>query len=110
MSFLTQIRQKDKGKEIVLIVDNASIHKSKETTAYLERYKNIHIFYLPPYSPQYNPVELFWKWIKPKVYGFSPLGGLKVLIRRFRKLLWHYNWKTMVNPINFKLESFTEIL
>lgn len=26
------------------------------------------------YSPGYNPVELFWKWIKPKVYGFSAVG------------------------------------
>jgi transposase len=30
IGFLTQIRQKDEGKEIVLIADNASIHKSRK--------------------------------------------------------------------------------
>jgi len=50
---------------------------------------------LPTYSPEYNPVELFGKWIKPKVYGFLALGGIEELISRFRKLVWYYKqWKS----------------
>ena len=37
---------------------------------------------LPTYYPEYHPVEFFWKWIKPKVYGFSALGGIAELIFR----------------------------
>lgn len=38
-------------KETVAVIDNASIHISK-------------IFYLPPSSPQLNPIEILWKFMK----------------------------------------------
>ena len=72
LQFLTQLNQRTPNKEIVIILDNASIHKSKKTKEFLGRHKNIHLFYLPPYSPEYNPVEIFWRWIKPKGI-FPPL-------------------------------------
>jgi transposase len=104
------MQQRTPGKQIVIILDNASIHRSKKTKKYLERHKNIHLFYLPPYSPEYNPVEIFWRWIKPKVYGFTALGGLEELISRFRKFVWNYNEKRLVNPIRFELETYADIL
>jgi len=91
-------------------LDNATIHKSKKVKKYLKRHKTIHLFYLPPYSPEYNPVELFWKWIKPKVYGFSAFGGIEELINRFRKYVWHFNNGRIVSPIKFKLETYKDIL
>jgi transposase len=104
------LRQRNPGKEIVIILDNASIHKSKKVKKYLERHPSIHLFYLPTYSPEYNPVELFWKWIKPKVYGFAPLGGIQELVRRFRKYVWHYNNEFMINPINLNFEAYKDLL
>jgi transposase len=76
----------------------------------LKRHQNIHLFYLPTYSPEYNPVELFWKWIKPKVYGFSALGGIAELISRFRKLVWHYNKGTLHRPIKFNFKAYGKLL
>jgi len=108
--FLTQLRQKTPKKEIVIILDNASIHKSAKVKSFLNRHLNIHLFYLPTYSPEYNPVELFWKWLKPKVYGFSAFGGISELISRFRKLVWHYNRGKLNNPIKFNLNSYKLIL
>ena len=108
--FLTQLRQRTPGKHIIIILDNATIHKSKKVRTYLKKYKQIHLFFLPPYSPEYNPVEIFWKWLKPKVYGFSAFGGIQKLIERFRKIVWHYNNDRLVNPIKFKLETYEDIL
>ena len=108
--FLRQLKQRTPNKEIVIILDNASIHKSKKTNLFLQCHKNIHLFYLPPYSPEYNPVEIFWRWIKPKVYGFSALGGLSMLVSRFRKHVWHYNEKTLPNSISFNFRAYTDIL
>lgn len=108
--FLTQLRQRTPKKRIIIILDNASIHGSRKVKAYLKRHENIHLCYLPTYSPEYNPVELFWKWIKPKVYGFSALGGIQELISRFRKLVWHYNNNRLPNPINFNLKPYADIL
>ena len=47
-------------EEIVLLMDGAGWHKSKE----LVIPSNIDIIYLPPYSPELNPVERLWLYIK----------------------------------------------
>ncbi len=61
--FLAQlIRHKRKGKTIVVIVDNASWHKSRELQPWLEAHKGIiRLDYLPPYSPDLNAIERVWK-------------------------------------------------
>ena len=50
---LNNLSEKLKKEEIVLIMDKASFHKSKQ----LEIPKNIKIEYIPPYSPELNPQE-----------------------------------------------------
>ena len=50
----------------VIIMDNASFHKSQETKRLLEE-KRCRILFLPPYSPDLNPIECFWANFKRKV-------------------------------------------
>ena len=52
---------KDKSK-IYLICDNAGYHKSKKIREYLEG-KKIELLFLPPYSPNLNPIERLWKFM-----------------------------------------------
>lgn len=64
---------------IVLILDNAAIHKSSMVKKFVEdNYKDrLELFYLPPYSPELNPVELLWANIKSKKlhkYFFNSLN------------------------------------
>ena len=40
--FLTQLNQRTPSKEVIIILDNASIHRSKKTRSFLQRHKNIH--------------------------------------------------------------------
>ena len=47
-------------EDIVLFADNAGWHKSKE----LNRPANIRIELLPPYSPELNPTEHLWDYIR----------------------------------------------
>lgn len=110
LSFLSQLRQKDPGKQVVIILDNVSIHKSGKVKRYLKRHPDIHLFYLPTYSPEYNPVELFWKWIKPKAYGFLSFGGIQELMSGFGKLVRKYNCGKYYNPIKFNLKTYKKIL
>jgi transposase len=46
-----------------LILDNLSVHKVKGVLQPLTD-KGINIAFLPPYSPDYNPIELAWSKIK----------------------------------------------
>ena len=50
----------------ILIIDNASFHKSKKITALIEQAK-CKILFLPPYSPDFNPIEHFWSAVKKKI-------------------------------------------
>ena len=47
----------------VILLDNSSVHTSKLVRATLEECKIKYIF-LPPYSPDLNPIELLWAFVK----------------------------------------------
>lgn len=48
----------DSDRKVLLILDNLRVHYSKKVKAWLEKHKDeIELFYLPPYSPEYNPDE-----------------------------------------------------
>jgi transposase len=50
----------------VVIMDNASFHKSKRTRELIER-AGCKLLYLPPYSPDFNPIEKFWGTLKQRI-------------------------------------------
>lgn len=60
------IESNPETKTIHLILDNAGYHKSKEFTEWIANSK-IKIHYLPPYSPNLNPIERLWKIMHEKV-------------------------------------------
>ena len=49
-----------------VIMDNAAFHKSDELFEIAQRY-NIHIIYLPAYSPDLNPIEKVWANFKRNI-------------------------------------------
>lgn len=58
--YLEELSKEYKGKKILMIMDQAGWHRSKE----LKIPENIKIMFLPPYSPELNPVERLWKKTK----------------------------------------------
>ena len=50
-----------RGRHALLILDQAGWHESSKK---LIVPKNITLLSLPPYSPELNPVERLWRWIK----------------------------------------------
>ncbi len=55
----------------VLILDNASFHKSTESQKLVET-AGCKILFLPPYSPDLNPIEKYWANMKIKVRELLP--------------------------------------
>lgn len=47
----------------VVIMDNAAFHKSKRTKDLIESV-GCTVLFLPPYSPDFNPIEKFWANMK----------------------------------------------
>ena len=64
--FLKAIRTKNPDeKRITLILDNANYHRAKKVRALAKKLR-IKLLYLPPYSPNLNPIERLWKFMKKK--------------------------------------------
>jgi len=55
----------------VVILDNASFHKSKESKKLVEE-AGCQLMFLPPYSPDLNPIEKCWANIKTKTRELLP--------------------------------------
>jgi transposase len=53
-------------KKIHVFCDNASYYRNKAVLQHLETSKII-LHFLPPYSPNLNPIERLWKWMKERV-------------------------------------------
>ena len=52
----------------VIIMDNAAFHK-KEVLYQISKKYSQELIFLPPYSPEYNPIEHTWSALKRKVAG-----------------------------------------
>lgn len=67
-------------KELVpgqyVVMDNASFHKSQKTKELIESV-GCKIIFLPPYSPDFNPIEKFGanmkRWIEHNILNFNEL-------------------------------------
>jgi transposase len=65
--FLCELRKRNPGKyKIHVILDNAGYHHDAELQKFAEGLA-IEIHYLPPYSPNLNPIERLWKIMHEKV-------------------------------------------
>lgn len=55
----------DKEK-VHIFCDNAAYYRNSAVKRYLEK-SRILLHFLPPYSPNLNPIERLWKWMKERV-------------------------------------------
>lgn len=58
--YLQELANAYEGKKILIFMDRAGWHTSKK----LSIPATIQIEPLPPYSPELNPVELLWQWLR----------------------------------------------
>jgi transposase len=61
--YLAELSKAHPGKEMLIIWDGAGWHHSHD----LEIPANIQVHFLPPYSPEPNPVERLWRWLRRHV-------------------------------------------
>ncbi len=88
ISFLRKIRDINPRKRIVIVLDNFRTHHAKKVKEEAEK-MNISLVYLPPYSPDLNPIDNIWKSVKKLVSEVSLLDieELKETIAKaFKKL------------------------
>ncbi|MEP0791838.1 MULTISPECIES: transposase, partial [Cyanophyceae] len=97
-----------RGAKVVIILDNASFHKKLDILKKIEeKMTNIHLEFLPGYSPDYNLIELVWHSAKEYVANrlFTYIEELEYLLHRLLNegeliIKWERQLKNKGNSIN----------
>jgi transposase len=110
LEFLQQLHQRFPDALLILILDNATIHKSRAVKRFLMQHDWVTLAHLAPYSPEYNPIERFWRWLKAKVYAATAFHTIDAVISRIRQLIWHYHEGWLTSTIHFDFKDYQQIL
>jgi len=55
----------------VIVLDNATFHKKSVLPGLAQQY-GCRVLFLPPYSPDLNPIEKKWAWLKKRLRKILP--------------------------------------
>ena len=90
IQFLRQMLRHHQRRHLVVVMDQAPPHVSKKTRAFIGGQQRLHVFHLPPYSPDWNPDEKVWNHLKHeelKSHQARTKDELRALSRRKLKAM-----------------------
>jgi transposase len=81
IAFFDQIAERPHSVPRVIVLDNAGIHKGEVMEKHRRRWakKGLCLYYLPPYSPELNRIEILWKHAKYFWRRFVSVNGADLL-------------------------------
>jgi transposase len=80
-----------RGKEIHVILDNLSAHKSPPVKDFLAAHPSVHLHFTPTYSSWLNQVELWFGKIERDVIARGVFTSVSDLKRKLMRYIRHYN-------------------
>jgi len=92
VAFLAQIVESQPvGREIHVIADNLSAHKTKKVFEFLEANRAVRIHYTPTYSSWLNQVEIWFSKIERDVISRGVFTSVKDLARKLMRYIRNYH-------------------
>jgi transposase len=92
VAFLTDIvTSQPMGKEIHVIADNLSAHKTTRVADFLAQHTNVRLHFTPTYSSWLNQVELWFGKIERDVIARGVFTSVKDLAHTLMRYIRHYN-------------------
>ncbi|MGH7946785.1 MAG: IS630 family transposase [Opitutaceae bacterium] len=92
VAFLTDIVvNQPRGKQIHVIADNLSAHKTGQVEEFLEAHRNVHLHFTPTYSSWLNQVELWFGKIERDVIARGVFTSVSDLKRKLMRYIRQYN-------------------
>lgn len=86
--FIKKMHRENQNRHIVLIVDGAPVHTASIVKKFVEENKSwIRLEILPAYSPELNPTEKSWCFLKTKKLNGSTVSGQKELRDQTTKMI-----------------------
>ncbi len=90
--FLNEFSERYSNRYNIILLDNGGIHKARR----LVIADNVALLFLPPYSPELNPIERLWQDIKGRI-GFWLYETLDELKERVAEILKQYTCSTIAS-------------
>jgi transposase len=106
VAFLGQIVALEaKGREIHIIADNLSAHKTKRVAQFLAEHPKLHLHFTPTYSSWLNQVELWFARIERDVVARGVFTSVNDLARKLMRYIRHHNQHAA--PIKWAYRNFS---
>ena len=80
-----------KGRQIHVIADNLSTHKTHAVRTFLVEHPNVHLHFTPTYSSWLNQIELWFAKIERDLLARGVFTSVADLARKIRRYIRHYN-------------------
>lgn len=92
VAFLAQVAAtQPRGRQIHIIADNHSAHKSKRVAQFLADFPNVHLHFTPTYSSWLNQVEIWFSKIERQVIARGVFTSVSDLSRKLMRFIRLYN-------------------
>jgi transposase len=92
IAFLTDlVATQPKGREIHVMADNLSAHKTKRVAEFLQSHPQMSLHFTPTYSSWLNQVELWFAKIERDVIARGVFTSVKDLAKKPMHYIRHYN-------------------
>jgi transposase len=104
VAFLSSVvATQPKNREIHIILDNLSTHKTKRVAEFLARHQNVQLHFTPTYSSWLNQVELWFSKIERDVLARGIFTSVKDLSRKILRYIRLHNHSP--KPIKWTYEN-----
>ena len=108
VTFLSDILSQQGHREIHIIVDNLSAHKTQRVRDFLQKHSNLHMHYTPTYSSWLNQVEIWFSKIERDVIARGIFTSVRDLGKKLMNYIRLYN--KVAKPIKWSYrDSSTRI-
>lgn len=98
IAFFDQVADQPHEVPRIVLIDNAGIHKGDPIEKKRRQWAKhgLYLYYLPPYSPELNRIEILWKHAKHFWRRFASKNGAE-LLGEVQSLMSGYGTKFTIN-------------
>lgn len=77
--------------KIIMFLDNVRYHHARLLNTFLKKHEKLELCYLPPYSPDLNPVERAWWLMRKSITHNRYITSLEMRKQMFWQMFSHFS-------------------
>jgi len=95
--FMSELSKKFPDDLILLVMDRASWH----TANALNKHANIWRFFIPPRTPEMNPIEIVWREIRKLGFKNKAFSSIGEVVQKFNEVVEYHMTNETIRNLTF---------